>query len=249
MLPVLHLGPFTIPVAPLTWLAAFFVVQEIGDRAAKRLKLPKDVFSSALTLAFLVGVIAARLGYVARYLEEYITDPLQIIALNFGTLDLLSGALFGFLAGIAYLQRKKISLRVCGDVLAPALALAFAVVSLGNLLTGDAYGVAAPNLPWAIVLWGELRHPVQVYELAAYAAIFVFVWFRAPRPFDGAHFLVTIALLASVRVLLEPLRGDSVAWVMGLRLGQVAALGVMTGALFLFMMVIQRTARVAKSVG
>lgn len=233
MLPVLHLGPFTLPVAPLTWLAAFFVLQEIGERAARRLKLPNDVFSTALLWTIGAGIVAARLGYVARYRDTYIAEPLQMIALNLGTLDVMTGVLFGVIAGIAYLQRKKVSLPLFADALAPALAMGFAVTSFGNLLSGDAYGAPAPNLPWAISLWGEPRHPVQVYEFLAYLLIFWFIWARAPRPFDGAHFLVAIALLAGVRLLLEPLRGDSVGWIMGLRVGQVAALASMSAALLL----------------
>lgn len=248
MLPVLHLGPFTVPVTPLTWLAAFLVLQEVGERAAKRLKISDQVFSGALMWTIGVGIIAARLGYVLRYLEVYLTDPLQIIALNFGTLDLMTGALFGLVAGVVYLQHKKVSLRLFADALAPALALAFAVISLGNLLTGDAYGIPAPNLPWAIFLWGELRHPTQVYELSAYLLTFWFIWIRAPRPFDGAHFLITFALLAGVRVLVEPWRGDSVAWVVGLRLAQVINLAVMAGALVLFAIVTTRTSQMAKPI-
>ncbi|MCC7165573.1 MAG: prolipoprotein diacylglyceryl transferase [Anaerolineae bacterium] len=246
MLPVLRLGPFTIPVAPLTWLAAFFVLQEVGDRAAKRLKLPDGVFSGALLWTLGIGAVAARLGYAARYLEAYLADPLQIITLNFGTLDLVTGAILGAAAGIAYLQRKKVSLPLFADALAPALAIALVVTSFGNLLTGDAFGVPAPNLPWAIFLWGEMRHPVQVYELVIYLAIFWFVWTRAPRPFEGAHFLITIALLAGARVLLEPLRGDSVAWLMGVRMAQGTALVVMTVALVLFALAYQRAQWVSK---
>lgn len=246
LIPILRLGPFTIPVAPLTWLAAFFVLQEIGERAAKRLKLPADVFSGALTWMIGVGIVAARLGYVARYLDAFIAEPLQIIALNFGTLDLTIGALFGFIATVTYLQRKKVSVRLIADALAPALALGMAVLSFGNLLKGDAFGVPAPNLPWAIFLWGELRHPVQVYELVAYLVIFWLVWTRAPRPYNGAHFLITIALIAGIRVLLEPLRGESVAWVMGLRGAQVVALVVMSMALLLCAVSIQRAARTDK---
>ncbi len=233
MLPVLQLGPFTVPVAPLTWLAAFFVLQEVGERAATRLKLRDDVFAGALVWTMGVGIVAARLVYVLRYLDAFIAEPLQIVALNFGTLDLTMGALFGLVAGIAYLQRKQVSLRLFADALAPALAIGMAVLSFGNVLTGDAFGVPAPNLPWAIFLWGELRHPVQVYELGAYLLIFWFSWTRPQRRFDGANFLITIALLAGVRVLFEPLRGDSVGWVMGLRVAQVAGLVVLSGALVL----------------
>ncbi len=233
MLPIIRLGPFTLPTAPVVLLAMFFTLQEVGDRAAKRLKLPEGVVSTALFWTFGVGLVAARLGYVARNVDAYLSDPLQIFGLNFGTLDLTTGALFGLVAGVAYLQRKKINVRLFADAMAPALAFALAVYSFGNLLTGDAYGIRAPNLPWAISLWGAMRHPTQVYELAAYLGIFAFVGFRAPRPFDGAHFLMTIALLAGVRVLFEPLRGDSVAWIAGLRSAQVIAFGVMTLALVL----------------
>lgn len=241
MAPVLRLGPFTLPTAPFVLLAIFFILQEVGDRAAKRLKLPEGIVSITLYWIFGVGLVAARLGYVIRNLDAYLADPLQLFALNFGTLDVLTGALFGFVAGLAYLQRQRLTpltgsgqvLRLFGDAIAPALALAFAVYSLGNLLTGDAYGVPAPGLPWGIFLWGEWRQPTQLYELAAYLAIFWFLWFRAPRPFDGARFLMAAALLAGVRVLLEPLRGDSVAWVAGLRSAQVIAFVVMTLALIL----------------
>ena len=247
MLPVLRLGPFTLPVAPLTWLAAFFVLQEIGERTARRLKLPNDVFSAALLWTIGAGIVAARLGYVARYLDTYIAEPLQIIAMNFGTLDAMTGALFGVIAGIAYLQRKKVSQPLFADALAPALAMSLAVISLGNLLSGDAYGAPASNLPWAISLWGEPRHPTQVYEFLAYLLIFWFIWTRAPRPFDGAHFLIAIALLAGVRLLLEPLRGDSLGWIMGLRVGQVAALAIMSAALLLLTIGSRRVAQLSKA--
>lgn len=234
MLPVLHLGPFTLPTAPVILIVVFFTLQEIGDRAAKRLKLPQGVVSNALLWTFGIGIIAARLGYVVRNLEAYLSEPLEIFALNFGTLDLTLGALFGFIAGVAYLQRKNINLRLFADAMAPAFALALAIYSFGNLLTGDAYGIPAANLPWGVFLWGEARHPTQIYELAAYLAIFAFLWWRAPRPFAGAPFLITVALLAGARLLLEPLHGDSVAWEAGLRLVQVVTLVIMTCALGLY---------------
>lgn len=233
MLPVIRLGPVTLPTAPMVLIAVFFTLQELGDHAARRLKLPEGVVSTALFWTFGVGLGAARLGYVARNLDAYISDPLQILGLNFGTLDLTAGVLFGLVAGVAYLQRKKINMRLFADAMAPALALALAVYSFGNLLTGDAYGTLARDLPWAIELWGEQRHPVQVYEMLAYLAIFALLWFQTRQwnLFDGAPFLVVITLLAAARLMLEPLRGDSVAWVAGLRGAQVVAFVLMTVAL------------------
>lgn len=233
MIPVLHLGPLTLPVAPFALIIAFFALQESGDRASGRLGLPEGAVSSALLWALVAGVICARLGYVLRNLEAYSVAPLQIVAVNVGTLDATLGMLGGSIAVLMYVQRKQIALRTFADAIAPGLALALAIVSVGNILTGDAYGVPARGLPWAIDLWGEPRHPVQLYEAIAYAGIFAWVWKRAPRPFAGATFLITIALLAGARLLLEPLRGDSIAWFAGMRAAQVIALGLLTGALAL----------------
>ena len=232
MLPVLRLGPFTLPAGPVALILAFYLTLEIGDREGRRLGLRKDLISNAAFLSLVAGVAAARLAYVAENFSSYQLDWSQIIAVNLGTLDVTAGALVGLLAGYIYLQRRNVKWSVLADALAPALALALAVWSLGNLLTGDAYGAAARNLPWAIFLWGEPRHPVQVYEMLAYLAIFTFMQFRAPREpwFEGARFWLAVALLAGARVLLEPFRGDSVAWLAGLRSMQVLALVGMTTA-------------------
>ncbi len=234
MMPVLHLGPLTIPAAPLTLLLALLAFLEFGDRAAKRLQLSEGVVSSALMWALGVGLVSARLGYVLRYWDAYAGDPLQIFALNLGTLDTTLAVIGGGIAALVYLQRKQIDLRTFGDAIAPALALAMAIVSLGNLLSGDAYGIAAPGLPWAIVLWGEPRHPVQIYEMFAYALLFVWLWTRAPRPFAGATCLIAVAVIAAVRLVLEPLRGDSALWLQGIRIAQMLALGVLVAASALY---------------
>lgn len=234
MMPVLHLGPLNIAAAPFSLLVAFFVLQEVADRAGKRLHLPDGAVSGALLWALGIGIVAARLGYVLRYWDAYANEPLQIFALNVGTLDATSGILGGILAASVFIQRKKIDARAFLDALAPGLALAFAVMSLGNLLSGDAYGVSARNVPWAIVLWGETRHPTQAYEMLAYVGIFAWLWWRAPRPFAGATFLLAVAAFAIVRLVFEPLRGDSALWAQGIRVAQVIALLVLTGALFLY---------------
>lgn len=238
MLPVLRLGPFTLPVGPLALILAFYLALEIGNREGRHLGLRKDLISNAAFLSLLVGIVGARLAYVTANFSSYQLDWLHIFAVNLGTLDVTAGALVGLLAGYAYLQRRNVKWSALADALAPALALALAVLSFGNLLTGDAYGAVARDptgtfsLPWAVFLWGEPRHPVQVYEMLGDLAIFVFLQFRAPREqwFEGARFWLAVALLAGARVLLEPFRGDSVAWMFGLRSMQVLALIVMTAA-------------------
>jgi len=89
-------------------------------------------------------------------------------------------------------------------------------------------------LPWAIELWGEWRHPTQVYELLAALLVFAIVWrMRTHHPFDGFLFLAVAALLAGTRLFLEAFRGDSTATFAGLRDAQLISLAVLLGALWL----------------
>ncbi len=253
MLPVLKLGPFVVSSVLATLLAALWLGMEVAEREGKRLGFLHGEVSNTLSLALAAGIVSARLAHVARYWSAYQPDLTQVFALTPSALDPVAGAAFGLLAAYIYLQRRQVNLANFLDALAPALALVSAVVSLGNLLSGDAFGAPAPNLPWAIELWGERRHPTQVYEFVAALAVFVFAWrysvqhvvplqhagwratwgYSTRRPFDGFLFLATTALLAGARLFLEAFRGDSTATFAGLRDAQVFSLLITLGALWL----------------
>jgi prolipoprotein diacylglyceryltransferase len=90
-------------------------------------------------------------------------------------------------------------------------------------------------LPWGIWLWGELRHPTQLYSAAA-AALIAFSLYRGQRQFlqtPGVLALTWLACTAFVSILLEPLRGDSIVIAAGLRMEQLTAWFVLAGALIL----------------
>jgi prolipoprotein diacylglyceryltransferase len=80
-------------------------------------------------------------------------------------------------------------------------------------------------------LWGELRHPTQVYQLIAVIVI-GFIVMRSSRPFglpvalgifDGARFGLFVALYAATRLIVEAFRGDSLV-INGVRVDQLWSL-------------------------
>jgi prolipoprotein diacylglyceryltransferase len=149
-------------------------------------------------------------------------------------LDGGGGLVVGALAGLVYGQRKHMPLWPTLDALTPALAILAVGLGLAHLASGNAFG-APTRLPWGIDLWGEKRHPSQVYEIMAALAILALVW---PRPAQdetwppGARFLAFIALSAFARLFLEAFRGDSTLLVGSLRTAQVAAWLVLAAALW-----------------
>jgi len=230
MFPVIRIASLTLQTRGLILLAAFWVALEVAERAAKRLGLRGDDVYNLGFLGLVAGLLGARLGYVTQYWSVYRDGLGAIVALNFNTLSPVAGLLAGLAAAYWYARRKGIANRRLLDALTPGLAAFAAGLALADLASGDSYGTPAP-LPWSIDLWGERRHPTQIYHLIAVTGISVVVW-RSSHPFEGAHFGLFVALYASSRLFLETFHGDS-ATVAGVRMVQVWSLAALIVALIL----------------
>ncbi len=99
-------------------------------------------------------------------------NPISIISLNPGLLDIWGGILVAVLVGLVYTQRKQIPLLSALDALTPLLAVLMIAVPLSNLASGEAYGNPT-TIPWSIYLWGMHRHPTQIYEALAAMLILI----------------------------------------------------------------------------
>ncbi len=230
MFPVIHLGPLSIQAHGLILLAAFWLAAEAAERSAKRLGLRGDVVYSLAFIAASAGLIGARLGYVLEHWSAYQSDLGAVVALNFNTLSPLAGVAAGGVAAYLYARRKGVAHRRLLDALTPGFIVFAGGLALADLASGDAYG-SPSSLPWAIELWGEARHPTEIYQLIAVIVIGLIV-LRAKRAFDGAWFGLFVALYAGSRLFIEAFRGDSET-ISGVRTAQVWSLIVLLVALFM----------------
>ncbi len=231
MLPVVQIGPAAIQLPGLLLIAGVWLGSAIAERQARRLGLSGDGVERLILVGLVAGILGARLGYAARYLEIYTRDPLALLALTPVTLAPEVGAAIGPIAALVYGQRRRLPLGPTLDALTPGMA-AFAVcLALAHLASGDAFGAPA-EVPWAIVLWGMPRHPSQVYELLAALAILAFVLrLRPGAPFTAFGFGAFVAFCAAARLVLEAFRGDSVLWFGALRAAQIVSLTILLAAL------------------
>ena len=93
--------------------------------------------------------------------------------------------------------------------------------------------------PWAINLWGALRHPVQMYEFIALGVVLMaLVWADRRNLPTGALVLLGIGLAAFARVLVDGFRAE-VPLVLGLRITQLAGVFIAVIALWLWGEVLQ----------
>ena len=210
MFPILQVGPAAIQMPGLLILLGIWVAYILAERAAKQQKLETKAISNLIMYSLIAALIGARLGYALQFLDLYLEEPLELVALNMNTFSLRGGLLAGILVGVIYGSRKELPLWTTLDVLAPGFAIFLVFLGLAHLAGGDAFG-APTNVPWAIELWGAMRHPSQIYEIIVSLAIFLVVLLAGRRsPFPGFVFLLFILLTSTSRLFLETFRGDSI---------------------------------------
>jgi phosphatidylglycerol:prolipoprotein diacylglycerol transferase len=152
----------------------------------------------------------------------YLTHPLEAINLRAGGLGLPGAVFGGVLALFLFGRRRKLSMGVWLDIIAPALALGQAIGRWGNFVNQELYG-SPSNLPWAIRIDPEFRlpgfelveryHPLFLYEsIWNLANVAFLIWFGEKfkdRLKAGDVFLVYLITYPIGRFVLEFLRLDA----------------------------------------
>jgi len=230
MAPYLRLFGLTVQAYALILIVAVAVGLWLSAREAGRLGLDGNHLYDLGLYGLLATVLGARLAYVLSHWFAYQDAPLSALALTPTALAWPEGALLGGLAVIVYWSRHRLPVGTTLDAIAPGLTLALAFERLGAFLDGTGFGEPT-SLPWGIYLWDELRHPIQLYEMAALLLILgILLWRRERRPFDGYSFATFVALLAGSYLFLGAFRAHAPLMLSGLRTVQVVALAVMLSA-------------------
>jgi prolipoprotein diacylglyceryltransferase len=234
MLPYLQIGPLSLPVPALALLLSIWLGLELAEKHANRYGLnPAQIYN--LILAGIIGaVIGARLSYVITYSSIFLADPLSILSPNPSLLDPWGAAGGAALSSLIFGQRRRLPLWPTLDALTPFMAVVMVGVGVMHFASGDAFG-APTQLPWGVLLWGEIRHPTQIYEVLAALAI-TGLWRLSHRASlsSGQTFLAFVALSSLAHLFIEGFRGDSVLLPYGLRLAQVLAWVILAAALYGF---------------
>ena len=235
MLPILQVGPAAIQVEGLVLLLGLWIGLTLSEKYCIRRGITSTQLYYLVFFMTIGGLIGARLSFLLRYTEAFIKNPISIVSLNPGLLDIWGGSLVAILVGLIYTQRKHISLLSALDAMTPLLAVLIIAVPLSNLASGEAYGKPA-SIPWGIYLWGMQRHPTQIYEAVAGMLILILFW-PGRRSFDqkkpGEYFFLFLSVTAAATLFLEFFRGDSLLLLGGIRTKQVAAWGILASCLWL----------------
>ena len=180
-----------------------------------------------------IGVVGARVYYVIFNLDYY-TTLRSMLNIRGGGLAIHGGLIFGIATVVVICRRKKIDPLNMLDLFMPTVALAQAIGRWGNYFNGEAHG-GPTDLPWAILVDGQLVHPTFLYE-----SIWCLILFFALSRFDknkrtanGQTLSLYLIFYSLERFLVEALRTDSLM-IGPFRQAQVISLCAIVFGIFLY---------------
>jgi phosphatidylglycerol---prolipoprotein diacylglyceryl transferase len=203
-------------------------------------------FSGDIIVAGVIGgIVGAKLWYVLLT-----RDPAALFTR--GGLVWYGGFIGGVIAVLVTGLRHRVPPRWTMQVVAPALAAAYAVGRVGCFLVGDDYG-GPSTLPWAVKFpeglppstVAELQrfgvqvppnlppstvlavHPTQIYETLIMLGVFAFLWSRRRTSGGtGAIFGLYLMFAGAERFFVEILRAKDDRFLAGFTIAQLTSVVV-----------------------
>jgi len=172
-----------------------------------------------MCIVILVGsIVGARLMSALLEWEDFAEHPQRLLRVWEGGLSFHGGLIGGWIAGSILTVRRGIGYGHMADIIAPAIALGYAITRVGCFLNGCCYGVPT-DLPWG-VCFHELpngdgvlaRHPTQLYAAAIMLGVFFLLnWIKPHLRREGHLGLVFLVLYSAYRFGIEYLRRGATA--------------------------------------
>lgn len=220
----------------------------VFKRMEKDFGLSKDRAFDVIFASTIIGFIGARI-----YFCVFTTlDPTSGKDYNFvttfteirdGGIAIYGGIIAAVLGGFLFCKLRKVHFTTMLDVAALGFLIGQAIGRWGNFVNQEAYGADCPT-DWLFAMKGSLItsqgitgvvHPCFLYESVwcALGFIFLHIYSKKLRTFDGEVFLLYIAWYGLERFFVEGLRTDSLM-AGDLRISQIIAAASFGAAMIAF---------------
>ncbi len=217
-----HIGDFAVRSYGLAMALSFLIGLSLIRREARLLNQDPELLVNLGFVLIIFGVLGARLGFVLYHWSDFadhlfdIINPFQSEQFGIVGLNLQGGLIGGLLAGLLYLNWKKMPLAASLDAVVPAVGFGIFLARIGCYLNGCCFGtptdgffgVHFPSSSAAHSVFGdEAVHPTQLYSSAYGLLLMIGLmwvnrrWYRVGRAV-GLFFVAE----AAFRMLIEPLR-------------------------------------------
>lgn len=244
----IRLGHYSIHWYSLCWLIGLVLAYLIVKHLYKRQGIKDSLFDPLFIYCFVGILVGARLGHCLFYQPDVYLSSWQhfvemLLPIEFGAdgawhftgyRGLAShGGTFGLMAALwIYVRKTGLNIwRVLDNIAIATPATAF-FIRIGNLMNSEIIGKPT-DLPWAFIFERVdmvPRHPGQLYEALAYAALMLIGWTiyrrRPQRVGTGFFFGLCLTYIFTARFIIEFAKEAQVAFesAMPLNMGQLLSL-------------------------
>ena len=235
-------------------LLAFLTAGYVLRAELQRMNEDPDKAWDFVFMAVIGGILGAKLYYLLLNFPSLIEDPIRMV-FSRGGLVWYGGFLLATALVIREIRRQGLSVPVMADLIAPALALAYAVGRIGCFLVGDDWGLPTDSFlgvrfpqgapattvqnieqmfgitvdPALIEEYGNVVpvHPTQLYEVGMSTLIFFILWrIREHGHQKGWLFMLWLGCAGVERVLVEFLRAKDDRFFGVLTVAQIISLAI-----------------------
>jgi len=230
VLPELDLGPITLQTFGICFALAFVGAGAVAARGLQELGKPVDWAYEMVFAALIGGLIGAKVNYLAENYDDVSGDLLGNLLSGSG-LVFFGGLAGGAIAVLAWAWWRGFASLVLCDVVAPGLALAYAIGRVGCQLSGDGdygeptdafWGMAYPD---GTVPTTEDVHPTPVFETVAMGLAAALLWNLRGRMRPGGLFALYLVIAGVERLLIEFIRRNDPVFA-GLTPAQLVSVGL-----------------------
>jgi len=223
---ICKIGPFTIYSYGFMLALAFVVSLVLIREQAGKKGVNFDLIFNLSFVAFVFGIIGARVFYIGENLRYYFENPLEMIMLQHGGMSWFGGLISGTWAGTIFLKKKKAAIYPTLDSIVPYVALSQAIGRIGCLLNGCCYGKPS-EYGLYFPVHDAVLIPTQIYSSLIMILIFVILRFLQDRPHKAGQILFVYLLLYSVkRFFIEFWRDDNSVIFSGVTLFQLLSIAI-----------------------
>ena len=219
----------------LLWALGIWLTLVITQKIYKHEKLPDQWLDKLFIYTVIGAVVGARLGHCLFYNPSYyLARPWEMLFIWQGGLASHGGAI-GIIIS-TYLYNKKVSKRGfiwVFDRLVIGVAVAGAMIRLGNLMNSEIYG-GPTTLPWGFIFLRdgqtEPMHPTQIYEilycLITFGLTYWLYWKKEAYKRTGLIFGVFLIGIFFSRFLIEYVKNNQESFEndMLLNMGQILSI-------------------------
>jgi phosphatidylglycerol:prolipoprotein diacylglycerol transferase len=248
--PEIHLGSLTLQTFGLMFAAAFVAAGALIWKRLREIGKPGDWAYEIGFAALLGGVVGSRVYFLVQNYSHVRHDLLGNLFSGSG-LVWYGGAIGGALAVLAWAWWRRFLGLALLDLIAPALALGYAIGRCGCQLSGDGdYGKPWDG-PWAMsypngtVPTDRTVHPTPVYETLAMGLGAWLLWQLRDRVRAGVLFALYLVYAGAERFLVEFLRRNE-RTVAGLTDAQLESLVMLAVGAIWIAIVVRRHGGIAR---